>query len=136
MTRLCRHCASFLAPLGTPKCFASLRRACGFHTHSFLCSHLDEGDELQAAQPIVVVEVMNSLAHRDRLFGSDVFPFDEHRPPLFVWSGATSDGAPFTRDASGSRLMQFLVLVADWEKDNLAESLFSAIGVRVVDVLH
>jgi hypothetical protein len=33
-------------------------------------------------------------------------------------------------------MMRFLVLVCDWEKNGLAENLFSAIGVRVVDLLH
>ena len=34
------------------------------------------------------------------------------------------------------RLMRFLVLVAAWDRKLLAENLFSAIGVRVVDMLH
>lgn len=32
--------------------------------------------------------------------------------------------------------MRYLLLVSNWEKQNLAESLFAAIGVRVVDILH
>jgi hypothetical protein len=40
------------------------------------------------------------------------------------------------QDEIGERLMRFLVLVAAWDKNLLAENLFSAIGVRVVDMLH
>lgn len=32
--------------------------------------------------------------------------------------------------------MRFLVLVSAWDRKLLAENLFSAIGVRVVDLLH
>lgn len=32
--------------------------------------------------------------------------------------------------------MRFLVLVSAWDRKLLAENLFSAIGVRVVDMLH
>ena len=32
--------------------------------------------------------------------------------------------------------MRFLVLVHAWDRNLLAENLFSAIGVRVVDMLH
>jgi hypothetical protein len=41
-----------------------------------------------------------------------------------------------TKSTSADRLMRFLCLVCDWEQHNLAESLFSAISVRVVDALH
>jgi hypothetical protein len=40
------------------------------------------------------------------------------------------------KSASADRLMRYLCLVCDWEQHNLAESLFSAISVRVVDALH
>eukprot|EP00455_Lapot_gusevi_P047098 TRINITY_DN630_c0_g1_i8.p1 TRINITY_DN630_c0_g1~~TRINITY_DN630_c0_g1_i8.p1 ORF type:complete len:111 (-),score=53.71 TRINITY_DN630_c0_g1_i8:406-708(-) len=79
----------------------------------------------------ITVYVMSSIAHRDQLFGSEQFNFDMKRS-VFVWTG---NGDPFKGEA-GQRMMRFLVLVADWEKENLAESLFSAIGVRVVDCLH
>lgn len=82
---------------------------------------------------VITVEVMNSKEHRDALFSDDEFPFDI-RKTLFIWSGASD---PFGKnDPAGSRMMRFLVLVKEWEKENLAESLFSAIGMRVVDVLH
>jgi len=81
----------------------------------------------------VKVYVMRTLAQRDALFGSENFPFDP-RSSLFVWSHPTSD--PFSKDEIGERLMRFLVLVAAWDRKLLAENLFSAIGVRVVDMLH
>ena len=80
----------------------------------------------------VTVYVMRDFIQRDALFGKDEFPFDP-RTSLFVWSGL---GDPFTKDEIGERLMRFLVLVAAWDKSLLAENLFSAIGVRVVDMLH
>jgi hypothetical protein len=86
----------------------------------------------------LTVHVMNTLQERDALFGSDAFPFNP-KTSFFIWSGVNADGTflnPFTRDEIGSRMMRFLVLVADWEGDNLATSLFQAIGVRVGDVLH
>jgi hypothetical protein len=57
---------------------------------------------------------------------------DQHRS-VFVWSGKDD---PFSDDVIGRRMMQYLIIRADWEKDNLAQSLLSAIGTRVVDVLH
>eukprot|EP00455_Lapot_gusevi_P027949 TRINITY_DN296_c0_g2_i3.p1 TRINITY_DN296_c0_g2~~TRINITY_DN296_c0_g2_i3.p1 ORF type:complete len:164 (-),score=31.89 TRINITY_DN296_c0_g2_i3:157-648(-) len=80
----------------------------------------------------VTVYVMTELHDRDVLFPSDQLPFDPRRS-VFVWAGK---GDPFTQDDIGRRMMRFLCLVAEWEKDSLAESLFSAIGVRVVDCLH
>jgi hypothetical protein len=80
----------------------------------------------------ITIYVMNDFAQRDALFGKDDFPFDP-RTSLFVWS-ATGD--PFTKDEIGERLMRFLVLVAAWDRNLLAENLFSAIGVRVVDMLR
>jgi hypothetical protein len=100
-----------------------------------LAIHSDTADS-DDVRKVINVEVMNSIAHRDRLFGSDEFPFDPRRT-LFLWTGDTKDGMPFGRgDPIGLRLMRFLVLIKDWEKENMAESLFSAIGMRVVDVLH
>ncbi len=81
---------------------------------------------------IVQVQIMSTFEHRDALFGSDTLPFDADKT-VFVWSGR---GDPFTNDEIGSRMMRFLILVADWEGDNLAESLFSGINIRLVDVLH
>lgn len=81
----------------------------------------------------VTVYVMRDFVQRDALFGKDDFPFDP-RTSLFIWSDPTGD--PFTKDEIGERLMRFLVLVAAWDKHLLAENLFSAIGVRVVDMLH
>ena len=57
---------------------------------------------------------------------------------VFVWSGK---GDPFFTPEGGDpliakRIMRFLCLVADWERENLADSIFSALGVRVVDALH
>lgn len=98
---------------------------------SVSAGHADDVEQLS-----VIVEVMSTLQDRDRLFGSDDFKFDQRRT-LFVWTGSTKDGMPFGRnDPNGTRMMRFLVLIKDWEGDNLAESLFSAIGMRVVDVLH
>ena len=51
---------------------------------------------------------------------------------VFVWSGAGSEQAsdpfytaPDDDPMPARRLMRFLCLVADWEQENLAESLFS-----------
>jgi len=81
----------------------------------------------------ITIYVMRSFAQRDALFGTDNFPFDP-RTSLFVWSDPHTD--PFTKDETGARMMRFLVLVSSWEKKLLAENLFSAVGVRVVDMLH
>jgi hypothetical protein len=64
-------------------------------------------------------------------------PFDTRRT-LFVWAPSGEGGAadPFTSCVIGKRMMRFLVLVAAWEGDHLAESIFAALGTRVVDVLH
>lgn len=32
--------------------------------------------------------------------------------------------------------MRFMVLVAAWERQNLSEAIFCAVGVRVVDLVH
>jgi hypothetical protein len=80
----------------------------------------------------ITIYVMNDFAQRDALFSNDDFPFDP-RTSLFVWSAS---GDPFTKDEIGERLMRFLVLVAAWDRNLLAENLFSAIGVRVVDMLR
>jgi len=84
---------------------------------------------IQPFETYVTVHVMKSLEHRDRLFAQD--PDGEF--VVYVWSG---EGDPFTKDEIGQRLMRYLVLVASWEKENLAEDLFSAIGVRVAAILH
>ena len=52
---------------------------------------------------------------------------------MFAWSRV---GDPFTKDDIGERMMRFLILIADWEKENLAESIFSGINIRLVDCLH
>lgn len=89
----------------------------------------------------VTVFIMENLARRDEMFGSSSrakSAFD-NRFSLFIWSGsqeAKKNMNPFTDDEIGQRLMRYLVLVVDWEKHGLCESLFSAIGVRVVDILH
>jgi len=87
----------------------------------------------------VTVHVMESLAARDALFGPSAAAASiDNRFSLFIWSGSAEapNTLPFTDDAVGQRLMRYLVLVSDWEKHSLCESLFSAIGVRVVDILH
>ena len=87
----------------------------------------------------VTVYVMESLARRDQLFGPNSIgkKLFDNRFSLFIWSGWKEPGIiPFTDDEIGQRLMRYLVLVVDWEKHGLCESLFSAIGVRVVDILH
>jgi len=83
--------------------------------------------------PFIRVYVMNSKASRDAIFGpANAASFD--RNALFVWSSAES---PFDKgDPIAQQMMKYLVLVAGWEKTNLAENLFSAIGIRVVDLLH
>lgn len=130
----------------------------------------------------VTVYVMENMARRDLMFGSDSSSSSspsssprkdkfDNRFSLFIWSGfrEKSGVIPFTDDAIGQRLMRYLVLVtgqpmgshqpslawmdvwwdshcccgvavvsflpSDWEKHSLCESLFSAIGVRVVDIL-
>lgn len=42
---------------------------------------------------------------------------------------------PFSDDDAGHRMMSVLCLIAAWES-NLANSLFSALGIRVVHSLH
>lgn len=79
---------------------------------------------------VVTVYVMSTLEDRDQLF-QEPFVFDKYS--LFIWNG---EGDPFTADAIGKRLMRFLVLVSAWDKKLLAENLFSAIGLKVVDLLH
>jgi hypothetical protein len=90
-------------------------------------------------QKAIRVHVMSCKAHRDAVFSSEQMAFDP-RTELFVWVGQgspfTADGGRGAPDAAGVRMMRFLCLVAEWEGENLAESLFSAVGVRVVDVLH
>jgi hypothetical protein len=88
----------------------------------------------------VTVYIMENMARRDAMFGpgsSSRKTFD-NRFSLFIWSGfqEPTGVVPFTEDEIGQRLMRYLVLVCDWEKHSLCESLFSAIGVRVVDILH
>jgi len=102
---------------------------------------VEAADGRRGSQPgrsrCVTVHVMESLRARDLLFGPGAAQLD-NRFSLFIWSGsAEAPGTlPFTDDATGQKLMRYLTLVADWEKHGLAESLFSAIGVRVVDILH
>lgn len=55
------------------------------------------------------------------------------RNNLYVWNGV---GDPFSIDEIGSEMMRFLVLVSAWENDNLADSLFSAIGIKAVQLMH
>jgi len=38
--------------------------------------------------------------------------------------------------ATAQTMMKYLVLVAAWDGPNLADSLFSAIGTRVVELVH
>ena len=84
---------------------------------------------------------MANLEERDAIFGVsrdangeyDMTQVFDRKQTMFVWTG---DGNPFTKDEVGQRMMRYFVLVQQWEGDNLAESLFSAIGMRVVDVLH
>ena len=81
----------------------------------------------------VTVFIMENLARRDEMFGSSSkskSSFD-NRFSLFIWSGSQESKKglnPFTDDEIGQRLMRYLVLVVDWEKHGLCESLFSAIG--------
>jgi len=98
----------------------------------------------------VTVHIIESLARRDELFGPKSkragssaadgggVSSGDNRFSLYLWSGSQEKAGviPFTDDETGQRMMRYLVLVADWEKHSLAESLFSAIGVRVVDILH
>ena len=91
----------------------------------------------EIAELKVQVQIMSNYEHRDALFSADILPFDP-RKTVFVWM---SEADPFQKikgekDLIGQRMMRFLCLVSSWEKENLAESIFSAIGVRVVDVLH
>ncbi len=81
----------------------------------------------------ITVYVISDLDMRNELFGPDEPPFDRHFS-VFIWSGKKD---PFgTKDKYAQNMMRFLVLVCDWEQNGLAENLFSAIGVRVVDLLH
>lgn len=106
------------------------------------CGHL--ADERRQSQlnntsiRTVNVFIMDSLKTRDELFGRERKSTFDNRFSLFIWSGCNEKERiiPFTDDEIGQRLMRYLVLVVDWEKHGLAESLFSAIGVRVVDILH
>jgi hypothetical protein len=90
----------------------------------------------QRSSRCVTVHIMESLARRDGLFGPGTRT--DNRFSLFIWSGFREKPGtlPFTEDDIGQRMMRYLVLVTDWEKHGLGESLFSAIGVRVVDILH
>ena len=85
----------------------------------------------------VQIQVMSSYEHRDALFGPEQVPFDSKRT-VFIW---TEEADPFQKvkgvpDPIGQKMNRYLCLIASWEKANLAEAVFSAVGVRVVDVLH
>ena len=73
------------------------------------------------------------MEHRNALFGEKFFDIDLQRT-IFVWNGDKSIN-PFSDDDYGHRMMSVLCLVAAWET-NLAQSLFSALGIRVVHSLH
>lgn len=83
----------------------------------------------------ISVYVINSLSFRDELFGG-AGPLKFDKNALFVWSAMDEKQLPFTQDVAGQRMMRYLVLVAVWERNNLAASLFSALSVRVVDILQ
>lgn len=93
--------------------------------------------------PTLQVQVMSTLEHRDALFG-DVGGANRFDPlrTIFIWAGKRKgpDGKefedPFTDDDVGRRVMRFLCLIAAWEGVNLGDSLFSALGIRTVDLLH
>jgi len=94
-----------------------------------LIGHLKPDDD---GKRTITVYVMQTIEQRNKLFGDDP-PFDP-RFSVFIWSGPKD---PFgTKDKYATNMMRFLALISDWEKNGLAENLFSAIGVRVVDLLH
>lgn len=101
----------------------------------------ENGNSKNHRIPRLQIHVMNSLEHRDALFASKIPRFDPKKT-IFVWDGVrvASDGKsfddPFTEDDTGRRIMRYLCLIASWEGQNLADSLFSALGIRVVDALH
>lgn len=100
--------------------------------------HLADDVSSAGSARCVTVHVMESIAARDALFGPQAVSAIDNRFGLFIWSGSAEKPGtmPFTDDPIGQKLMRYLVLVCDWEKHGLAESLFSAIGVRVVDMLR
>jgi hypothetical protein len=110
----------------------------------------------------VRVHVMSTMQHRDTLFGAAggdlacIAAMDQRRS-VFVWTG---DEDPFTDDEIGRRMLKYLyvhtcisfvfqymmiealffrlfrIISAKVERHHLAQTIFAAIGVRVVDVLH
>ena len=91
--------------------------------------------------PQLQIQVMNNLEHRDAIFGGSGMRFDAKKT-IFIWNGQRilPDGKisddPFTDDDIGRRMMRYLCLIKAWEGANLADSLFSALGIRVVDAIH
>ena len=114
----------------------------GVHSaHGSVSGNATPSGSSSSRQPrAVTVYVMESIARRNELFGANMRKkgqFD-NRFSLFVWSGAKEAPGviPFTDDEIGQRLMRFLVLVANWEKHGLCESLFSAIGQLAMETLR
>jgi hypothetical protein len=115
---------------------ASSRQRGGAWTSNPLSSSPDEGSQLDHVE-VEVHSDDDDAVEMDDSVADWVPPFDTRRT-LFVWapSGAGASADPFTSCVIGRRMMRFLVLVAAWEGDHLAESIFAALGTRVVDVLH
>jgi len=82
----------------------------------------------------VKVVVLDSIEARNKLFeSSPQAGVDELENSILVWS---AKDLPFTEDAVGRTLMQYLVLVEKWEGKGLAKSVMSAISTKVVSLMH
>lgn len=87
----------------------------------------------EEALPVIQIHIINSIEHRNALFGDSFYELDLERT-IFVWNGDKSIN-PFSDYDIGHRMISVLCLVAAWET-NLAQSLFSALGIRIVHSLH
>jgi len=114
------------------------------HLKHFLneIGHLMSQEDLEHCQrtkePFLAVYVMGTKQERDKWFDFDKSigePFDKNFS-IFIWSGKVDKDGPFSRDQPGQNMMRFLVLVKEWDRANLADNLFSALGTRVVALVH
>jgi hypothetical protein len=135
------------------------------HDLSYLAAmqvHRKPSLQVTSADLRIRVHIMSTFAHRDALFGSDeaMKKLDAQRKrTVFVWTGTgekplkDKDGNlvpadPFNRykgtqlpvdgqvDSVGQVMMNYLVIIAHWEKHNLAHTVFSSVSAKLVEVLH
>ena len=82
----------------------------------------------------VRIFVLDSVSSRDVVFGGSHLSLLDPGA-LYVWSSLSLE-SPFDGSAPAQRMMQYLVMVAAWEKDALADSVFAAIAIRAAIKCH